>query len=311
MPNDVAQLLQSAHQRGRLSHAVILQGSDPERIGEVAANLTGYLLGVSPTADPLQHPDCFRVRPANKMRQIPVDAVRRLIRSLAHTSSAGGTKVAVIEHAERMNGEAANALLKTLEEPPSGTYLVLGSTRPQDFLDTIRSRCLNVRVGGIVAPFDDPEWRQWLQRLHAWLDELETPMKSRPDVSSRLFGAYGLIRTFTGIEGRLANAEWETISGELDGETPDDARAAMEAGASRGVRQRLLGEISEALLERSRTDLAADPASDNATVATARLSRACAALENTSRLLQLNLTPVAALESFFLATLRIWSSRKD
>lgn len=311
MPNDVAQLLQSAHQRGRLSHAIILQGADPIRIESVASDLAGYLLELAPGNNPYHHLDCFRVRPANKMRQIPVDAVRGLIRSLAHTSSTGGTKVAIIEHAERMNGEAANALLKTLEEPPSGTYLLLGSTRPQDFLDTIRSRCLNVRVGGAVSPFGDPEWRDWLHRFDAWLNELETPMRQRSDVTSRLFGAYGLIRNFTGIEGRLASEEWDAIAADLDSETPDETQAAMEAGAARGVRQRLLGEVAECLLARSRAALANHPGPEDATVATSRLARACAALENTSRLLQLNLTPVAALESFFLATLRIWSSRKD
>lgn len=311
MPNDVATLLQSAHARGRLSHAVILEGPDPRGIDAVAADLSRYLLGLPSGGDPAHHPDCFQVRPANRMRQIPVDTIRSLIRSLSHTSSSGGTKVAVIEHAERMNGEAANALLKTLEEPPAGTYLILGTTRPQDFLDTIRSRCLNVRVGGVLAPFEDSEWRSWLASFADWLGELETPMRQRTDVSSRLMGAYGLIRRFTAIESRLAEQEWEATEGSLDAETPEEARVAMEAGAQRGVRQRLLGEISECLLDRSRSILEADPSPAMAAIATARLSRACAALENTSRLLQLNLTPVAALESFFLGTLRIWSSRED
>ena len=78
---------------------------------------------------------------------ISVDRVRALIRWTALSSHRGGAKVALIAPAERMNAAAANALLKTLEEPPAGTYYLLVSHQPGRLPATIVSRCQR-----IVAP---------------------------------------------------------------------------------------------------------------------------------------------------------------
>jgi len=101
-----------------------------------------------------QHPDLRVVEPvdidedgtATPTAWITVPAIRSLIDWALVTSHRGRAKVAVIAPAERMNAAAANALLKTLEEPPSDTYLILVSHQPGRLPATVRSRCRVLRV---------------------------------------------------------------------------------------------------------------------------------------------------------------------
>lgn len=79
-------------------------------------------------------------------RQIRVDEVRAAIDWIVTTSSRGGAKVVLVHPAEAMNVQAANALLKTLEEPPRGARLLLTASEPGHLLPTVRSRCQVVRL---------------------------------------------------------------------------------------------------------------------------------------------------------------------
>jgi DNA polymerase-3 subunit delta' len=78
--------------------------------------------------------------------EITVDAVRAATASLQMTAVAGGYRVAIVDGAESMNRNAANALLKTLEEPPARSVLILVSHRPGSLAATIRSRCAKLRL---------------------------------------------------------------------------------------------------------------------------------------------------------------------
>jgi DNA polymerase III subunit delta' len=93
-----------------------------------------------------QHPDLNLVRPAEDSQQIRIEQVRDLTAELALTSHAGGYKVAVIAPAEALNRFAANALLKTLEEPAPRTLLVLVSCQPSRLPATVLSRCQRLKV---------------------------------------------------------------------------------------------------------------------------------------------------------------------
>jgi DNA polymerase III subunit delta' len=84
-------------------------------------------------------------------RQIRIDEVRSTIDWSAKTSARGRGKVAVLHPAERMNAQAASALLKTLEEPPPGTRLVLVVADPSQLLPTVRSRCQRVALAAPPA----------------------------------------------------------------------------------------------------------------------------------------------------------------
>jgi DNA polymerase III subunit delta' len=93
-----------------------------------------------------QHPDLSFVRPIEASTQIRIEQVRELAAELALTSHQGGYKVGVLSPADTMNRFAANALLKTLEEPPQGTLLILVATQPSRLPATILSRCQRVRI---------------------------------------------------------------------------------------------------------------------------------------------------------------------
>lgn len=143
---------------GSLPHALLITG--PEGWGEeVLANwLALELIGVDGDreAATLAHPDLRWVTPDGAT--IKVDAVRELVGFAHGTPQAGSRKVAVIARAHFLNRNAANALLKTLEEPPAGTHLVLCSAHPSRLLPTVRSRCqsLPIRPDAALA-------RQWLR----------------------------------------------------------------------------------------------------------------------------------------------------
>jgi DNA polymerase-3 subunit delta' len=94
------------------------------------------------------HPDVTLVAPEEESVQILIEQVRALVADLALTAHGSGYKVAIFTPAEAMNPNAANALLKTLEEPPPRTLLLLVTSQPSRLLPTLRSRCSRLRLVG-------------------------------------------------------------------------------------------------------------------------------------------------------------------
>ncbi len=82
---------------------------------------------------------------------IKINSIREIRRETAYRSAAAGKKVFVILDAEKMNDESANALLKTLEEPPSRTMLILTTTQPGQLLPTLLSRCQHIRLSQLTG----------------------------------------------------------------------------------------------------------------------------------------------------------------
>jgi len=133
---------------GAAPHALIVHGPRQSGKAAFAYALASALLGVE---DPAKHPD-FRVvgRPRDEKtgklkKSIPIDAVRELLERLRVSSFAGGAKVAVIDGADALSEEAANALLKSLEEPARGTHVVLCAEEIERLPKTIVSR--SARIG--------------------------------------------------------------------------------------------------------------------------------------------------------------------
>jgi DNA polymerase-3 subunit delta' len=88
------------------------------------------------------HPDNYILEPEEADKPIKVDQVRDLVSFVVQTSQMGGRKVVLIEPVESMNINAANALLKSLEEPSGNTVLLLVSHQPSRLLPTVKSRCV-------------------------------------------------------------------------------------------------------------------------------------------------------------------------
>lgn len=154
------QALVQSRQRQRLAHALLLSG--PAGIGKsvFATGLAAALLCQQPRESGLAcgecpacrlfsagtHPDFFPLGPEETGKPIRVDPVRALCQELAMTSHRAGYKVALINPADALNVNAANSLLKTLEEPTDNTLIILVTDRPGRLPATIRSRCQQQRL---------------------------------------------------------------------------------------------------------------------------------------------------------------------
>ena len=152
------QQLRTAAAAGRMPHSLLLL-SVPGLGAEALAHwATGLALcesadprpcGVCPSCQLLRsdsHPDAHVVRLEEDAQQIKVDQVRELIDSLAFKSYRGGFKVGIIEGAEALNANGANAFLKTLEEPTANTVLIMIARPSHRLPATIASRCLRINL---------------------------------------------------------------------------------------------------------------------------------------------------------------------
>ncbi len=169
---------------GVRAHAWLLHG--PAGIGklQLAQHLAAHQLCSAPTAAGAcgqckgcllrqagTHPDFIQVQPDEEGRQIRIDQIRELVEFVVRTPQMGGRKLVLIEPLEALNPNAANALLKSLEEPSGDTLLLLVSHQPSLLLPTLRSRCLQ-----LACPRPDAaSARQWLAARLAALapDELD------------------------------------------------------------------------------------------------------------------------------------------
>ncbi len=148
--------LTSSVDESRLPHAVLITGPGDVGEEELAFAACQYLLCTSASGASscghckscalLQsggHPDFHQIQPEEGGKAIKIDQIRRITQVAAATSQQGGPKVVLITPAEQMNRNAANALLKALEEPGVNCYFFLVTTQAARILPTIRSRCLH------------------------------------------------------------------------------------------------------------------------------------------------------------------------
>ena len=190
-PSIAFDYLQRAHTGGRLGHAYLLVG------GEAAFGLAGRLAGTVVHADPariLEHPDVHLVEPESKSRRIVVEQMRELEHALRlRATTAGGRKVGIVREADRLQVQASNAFLKTLEEPPAESLLLLVTALPESLPETILSRCIKVVLQETgTTPADGPPEDTALLGLLA-RHARERPAAGGPSVAA----GYLFLREFT------------------------------------------------------------------------------------------------------------------
>ena len=149
-------LISVAHERGRLAHAFLVTGAKGGGKEDLAAKMAHLLNGKQDEGDDLwgdpveveapllaeQEGEYIRVvRPRSKSRKIAVDDIRALEKMMNQSSPEGTWKIGVIVDADRMGDSAANAFLKTLEEPPPHAIFILATTEKHKIIPTILSRC--------------------------------------------------------------------------------------------------------------------------------------------------------------------------
>jgi len=139
--------MMTVRERGRLGHAYLITGPDGSGKESLACRLVAGFLGVEEPQnldDAVRH-DVLVVRPASKSRKIRNEDVHD-VQAKLRLSTGGRLKIVVFVDADRMGEPAQNTFLRTLEEPPSDSLILMLSSRPEILLPTILSRCINLSL---------------------------------------------------------------------------------------------------------------------------------------------------------------------
>ncbi|ROR11389.1 DNA polymerase III subunit delta' [Erwinia sp. JUb26] len=177
----------SQHQAGRAHHALLIQALPGMGDDALVWGIGRWLMCRQP--DGLKscgschacqlmqagtHPDWYRLEAEKGKSALGIDAVRSVTEKLYHHAQQGGAKVVWLPDAAQLTEAAANALLKTLEEPPQNTWFLLSCHEPSRLLATLRSRCLQWHL----APPDETQSLHWLQKqCAAGLNERTTALR--------------------------------------------------------------------------------------------------------------------------------------
>jgi DNA polymerase-3 subunit delta' len=158
-PHAAAVLGAALAEGGRPAHAYLLHGPAGTGKREIARAFAAELLargagdpdGARTRAQHGTHPDLTWVAPSGAHEMLRRDVDEAVVSAASHTPFESRHRLFVLERADTMNDEAANALLKTLEEPPSYVVLLLLTDRPTQVLPTIASRCQGVRFDPLAT----------------------------------------------------------------------------------------------------------------------------------------------------------------
>ena len=240
-PFRVEEIFVGAAKEGRLAHAHLLTGAPPSELETLGRGLAANLLD----ADPEGHPDFFLLRPESKSRRVSIAQIRQLEHSLSRKPHRALLKVALILEAERMcipPAEAANAFLKTLEEPPDHCLLLLTSDRPEALLPTVRSRCLTFPVIPSLNPEPIPGIEDLVQ---GWEQAVQ------PDSLS----AY---RRATLLQSFLLSAR-QNLEAKSEGDENEEEEEGIQAASTAGqlvrVREDVISHLVRSAWKRAGGDL--------------------------------------------------------
>ena len=243
------QLLQRSLARGRLGHAYLFTGhqlgeletlartlaktlncQNPVKISGVATDCCDECLSCK-KIESENHADIHWARPESKSRVITIDQMRELMQQIQLKPTEAQFKVAVIVGADRLNGQAANAFLKTLEEPPVRSILILLSTEPSRILETILSRCLRLNFSTESRRTLDADQSEWLNKFSSMAAVEQKSLFSRYRLLDSLLQKLADVRARTEeiLSARSPLEKYDNAEKELREKWEDELTAAIEA----------------------------------------------------------------------------------
>jgi DNA polymerase III subunit delta' len=247
----VTQLLQRSLERGRLGHGYLFSGEDLQELEGVARTLAKTVNCLEPVRsgpeaaasdccdrclnchkiEGLNHPDVQWVRPESKSRVVTIDQIRQLMQTVNLKASEGAYKVAVIVAADRLNVQAANAFLKTLEEPPPRSVIVLLTTETQRVLETIQSRCLRLNFAGGDTRKFGPDQLAWLETFSSVAASGQKGLFQRYRLLDAMLARLSALKSETekGLTARSPLERYEDVDPRLKERWEDELEAAIEA----------------------------------------------------------------------------------
>jgi DNA polymerase III subunit delta' len=187
--------LRRAHDQKRLAHAYLISGPAGSGKRELAAKLASVVNGTD--ADDVfssKAREIFVAEPESKSRRILIEQIRELEHGLQMRASDGRRKVAIIAEADRLQPQAANAFLKTLEEPPSNSLLLLLSALPEALPDTVVSRCISIPLTANGEEMEMPERAELMELLRDAAREKSWSVQQAYRVGQGLQSLLGKIR---------------------------------------------------------------------------------------------------------------------
>jgi DNA polymerase-3 subunit delta' len=254
------QIFQESLRRDRLAHAYLIASGNSDAAESFALQIAKTLNCEAPTgkvSDGLgtdscgdcqrcrqiqahQQADVTWIRPESKSRIITIAQTRSVLDKVHLKAHGAPFKVIIVVAAERMNIQAANAFLKTLEEPPAGSVLLLLTTDPHRLLDTILSRCLRITLSSKKSMTADVEGYNWLNQL------CDRTLNGRRGAGTR----YHILSEMLACLADKKVAIDEALSASSPLETHED----LEPSLRERYKQELLAAI-EAEYRRQRSDL--------------------------------------------------------
>jgi len=226
---------------GRLGHAYLLNGDPLEEGRRFAEDLAVKVFTVGTDASEAKvrhriearlHPDVHWVEPRGKLRQIKVEEVSGALKRIHEKSFEGGWKVVVFLGAERVNPSSGNKLLKSLEEPPPDTLILLVSSSPEQLLPTLRSRCQFLAVP--KGEMGDA----------VWLDPLLDLMRQGPPRSLRArLDRAAAFRDFFETAAREQMAREDEASGADEEVVDGDVENARETAVRRQLQRKVMAAV--------------------------------------------------------------------
>lgn len=167
-----------------------------------------------------QHPDVIRVSRPEDKSEIIIEQVREVVRQIGYRPFEGRQRVVVIDRAEDLNGPSQNALLKVLEEPPPRNIFMLVTATPAELLDTVRSRCCQLRF----APLAPGDIAAALVARHGYSE--------RDGRAAAAMASGSLGRALESATGEVAEARAVAAAILMEAARADDPRSRLAVGAA-------------------------------------------------------------------------------